>query len=259
MNDLDRDSIDLYLVNTAGFENDLREPEGSVLVLVDESYSPYVAAAAIVIESSEARQLNADVEALYTTWRRTFYLDGLPSFEEFRRRGFHASSDPREVRAAFVDFLADNLAFKTFIVYSDGSSMPELSEKKRLMMVLDRLLRDVLRTYHGRPRVTILFESAQELNTYFKRVAIRASAAGRRHGPEVVIEFGTKREPNLLALPDYVLHVFNQWRILQGDQPALMDPMNFESRFFRSIEGSLSVARSIDGSPVIRRGFHIER
>jgi hypothetical protein len=247
-------------VNTIGFDDsDLDDPEGSVLVLVDESYSPFVAAAAIVIESSEARRLNADIEALYTTWRRTFYLDGLPSFEEFRRRGFHASSDPREVKSAFVDFLADNLAFKTFIVYSDGSSMPELSEKQRLMMVLDRLLRDVLRTYHGRPKVRILFESAQELNEYFRRVATRAATATRRHGPEVVVMFGMKREPSLLALPDYVLHVFNQWRIRQGDDPPVLDPLNFQSRFFRSIEGSLSVARSIDGARVIRRGFDIER
>jgi len=247
-------------VNTAGFDDsELHDPERSVLVLVDESYSPFVAAAAIVIESSEARQLNADVEALYTTWRRTFYLDGLPSFEEFRRRGFHASTDPREVRAAFVDFLADNLAFKTFIVYSDGSSTPKLSEKKRLMMVLDRLLRDVLRAYNGRPKVTILFESAQELNEYFKRVALRAAAKTRRHGPEVLVEFGSKREPSLLALPDYVLYVFNQWRMRQGDQTPVLDPLNFESRFFRAIEGSLSVARSVDGARVIRRGFNTER
>lgn len=246
-------------MNTTGLDvSDLHDPEGSVLVLVDESYSPFVAAAAIAIESSEARRLDSDVEALYTTWRRNFYLEGLPSFKEFQRRGFHASSDPREVRSAFVDFLADNLSFKTFIVYSDGSSMPNLSEKQRLMMVVDRLLRDVLRTYRGRPKVTILFESAEELNEYFRRVATRAAAVTRRHGPEIVVMFGAKREPSLLALPDYVLHVFNQWRIRQADEPPVIDPLNFESRFFRTIEGSLSVARSIDGSSVIRRGLNIE-
>lgn len=234
------------------------DPDGSVLVLVDESYSPFVAAAAVVIESGSARQLNAEIDELHARWRRTFYLDGLPSFEEFRRRGFHASSDPREVKSAFIDFLADSLAFKTFIVYSDGSSMPELSEKQRLMMVLDRLLRDVLRTYRGRPKVRILFESAQELDKYFERVARRAATATRRHAPEVVVMFGSKRAPSLLALPDYVLHVFNQWRKRQGDAPPVLDPMNFESRFFRSIEGSLSVARSIDGSRVIWRGFDEE-
>ena len=247
-------------MSTARFDDgDLDDSEGSVLVLVDESYSPFVAAAAIVVESSEARRINDDIEELYRTWRQTFYLDGLPSFDEFRRLGFHASSDPPEVKSAFVDFLADNLAFKTFIVYSDGSSMPDLSEKQRLMMVLDRLLRDVLRTYHGRPKVKIIFESARELDEYFRRVAIRASRATRRHGPEVVVSFGMKREPSLLALPDYVLHVFNQWRKRQADEPPVLDPLNFESRFFRSVEGSLSVARSIDGPSVIRRGSGIER
>jgi len=246
-------------VNSTDFyDGDLDDPEGSVLVLVDESYNPFVAAAAVVIESSEARRMNADIEALYTSWRRTFYLEGLPSFEEFRKRGFHATSDPREVQSAFIDFLADNLAFKTFIVYSDGSSTPELTEKQRLMMVLDRLLRDVLRTYRGRSKVRILFESAQDLNEFYRRVATRAAAATRRHSPQVVVDFGVKREPNLLALPDYVLHVFNKWRKRQVGEPPVLDPMNFESRFFRSSEGSLSVARSIDGSPVIRRGFGIE-
>jgi hypothetical protein len=240
---------------TADFRTDKRgpgEPEGSVLVFIDESYEPFVAAAAVVVESTEADRLDTDISAVFEKMRGWFYLDGLPSFEEFRRTGFHSTSNPIEVRTAFVAFLAEVLSFKSLIVYSDGTSRPDLSKKQRLMIVYDNLVRDVLRAYRSRPRILFHFESAQSMDLYVEKVVRRAGRAEHIRS-DVRVKFGTKRHPDLLATPDYVLHIFNRWRVTQGADSLILDPLSHESRSFRAILGSLSSARSLEGAAVVRR------
>lgn len=228
------------------------DPEGSVLVFVDESYDPLVAAAAVVVESTEADRLDTDISEAFEKMRGWFYLEGLPSFEEFRRTGFHSTSNPIEVRTAFVAFLAEVLSFKSLIVYSDGTSRPDLSKKQRLMIVYDNLVRDVLRAYRSRPRIIFHFESAQSMDRYVEKVVRRAAQVERTRS-DVQVRFGTKRNPDLLATPDYVLHIFNRWRVTQGADSLVLDPLSHESRSFRAILGSLSAARSLEGTAVVRR------
>jgi hypothetical protein len=97
------------------------QPDGSVVVFLDESYAPFVAAGAVVVESTDVLKLDSGVTATYDKLKNWYYLGDMPSFEEFRERGFHATNDPFEVRAAFVAFLSEALNFKSLIVYSSGS------------------------------------------------------------------------------------------------------------------------------------------
>lgn len=229
------------------------DPAGSVHVFLDESYEPYVAAAAVVVESTELLRLDGDIRAAYDKMSTWYRLDGLASFDEFRRDGFHATSDPYEVQVSFVALLAEVLSFKSLIVYSDGSTRPDLSEKKRLMVVFDNLVRDVLRAYANRPRIVLHFESAQDMDRYVEKVVLRAVKLQGRRSPDVAVRFGSKRDPDLLAIPDYVLHIFNKWRSDQPQANTVLDPRNHLSRSFKAVLGSVSMARSLEDASVIRR------
>lgn len=223
-----------------------------MFVFLDESFDPFVAAAAVVLESSDVRRMDSDISAAYERVQSWYHLGGMPSFEEFRHRGFHATSDPIEVRVAFVAFLAEALNFKSMIVYSDRTFRTEVSDKQRLVIVFDQLIRDVLGAYRSRPKITFYFESAQTMDKYLERLAARAVQSLGRKAPEIEVRFGTKRQPDLLAVPDYVLHIFNQWLSTQGDELSL-EPRDHQSRSFKAILGSVSMARSLDNDRVVRR------
>lgn len=229
------------------------ESDGSVFVFLDESFAPFVAAGAVVVESSDVRRLDSDIEATYNRVKGWYHLAGMPSFDEFRQRGFHAASDPLEVRLAFVAFLAEALNFKSMIVYSDRSRRADLSDKKRLMIVIDQLVRDLLSAYRTRPKITFYFESAQAMDPYIERLVARVVRSLNRKVPDVEVRFGTKMQPHLLAVPDYALHVFNRWISSQEDGEMNLKAEDHESRSFKAILGSISMARSLDDGRVIRR------
>lgn len=231
------------------------QPDGSVFVFLDESYEPFVAAGAVVVETADYLRINPAISELFNEAQGWYYLGGLPSFDEFLRRGFHATSDPPEVRTAFVAFLAEAFCFKTMIVYSDRSWRPDLSDKKRLMIVIEQLSRDVLRAYRGRPKVIFLFESAQGLDSYVERVVRSVAKKLGRRAPRVEVYFGAKRQPDILAVPDYVVHIFNRWMQSQHGEVPLLQPTEHQSRALKAILGSISMARSLDDGRVIRRSL----
>ena len=207
------------------------------------------------MESSDVRRMDEDIAATYDRLQSWYHMGGMPSFEEFRERGFHATNDPFEVRAAFVAFLAEALNFKSLIVYSDRSLRNDMSDKKRLMIIFDQLVRDVLGAYRSRPKVTFYFESAQSMDKYLERLVERVVRSSGRRTPEIEIRFGTKRQPHLLAVPDYVIHIFNQWLSAQNDNEKefSLRPEDHRSRSFKAILGSISMARSLDHDRVVRR------
>lgn len=229
------------------------EPDGTIFAFIDESYEPVVAAAAVAVESTDVARMNSDIASTFDRLQNWYQLDGLPSFDEFRKHGFHAASDPYEVRASFVAFLAEVLSFKSLIVYSDRSRRPDLSKKRHLAIIFDQLVRDLIRTYRGRPKIVLYFESAQAMDPYVERLVSLAVGASRRNRPDVVVKFGSKRDPDLLAVPDYVLHIFGQWLSTQQDRSLRLDPTVHTSRSFRAILGSVSACRSIDDGHVVRR------
>lgn len=231
------------------------EQDGSVFAFLDESFKPFVSAAAVVVEAGDVHRLDADVTAAFEQMSGWHALRGLRSFEEFRKKGFHATNNPPEVQTAFANYLAEVTTFKSLIVYSDRTVLKDLSDKKRLMVVYDRLVRDLVRAYQRRPKVVLCFESAQELDRYVERVVIRAVDSLGRATPEVDIRFCAKRDPDLLALPDFVLYVFGKFFETADPSTLAVDPAKREARAFRTILGSVSMARSLDDGTVIRRGF----
>ncbi|GAA3531989.1 hypothetical protein [Nocardioides daeguensis] len=230
-----------------------REPDGTVFIFLDESYSPFVAFAGVVVEESDAQRLESGIDKNFRRMRAWHQLSGLDSFDDFRKRGFHASANPPEVRFAFVAYLAEVLNFKSMIVYSDRSERPDLSDKKRSIIVLDRLARDILRKYRDRPKLVFYFESAQAMDPFVERVVRRAARAVGKRRQVVDVRFGTKRNPDLLAIPDYVLHIFGKWRVSADELPLSLDVYDNRVRSLATIAGSISMAKLLDRHEVIRR------
>lgn len=234
-------------------------PRGSVCVFIDESYDPQVAAAAVSIEPSQIDDLEGQIGSLYESLAGDFQLSGLGSYEEFVESGFHATGDTLEVKMSFIRLLAHSMSFKTSIVFSDGTFRPELSKKKRLMFVFDRLMRDVFRQYKRRPRVHLVFESAGVMDQYVERVLERTRRRLRGSCPPTTWEFRSKADPFLLAVPDYVLHIFNRWYSgLPEAHPIRVDKSSANARNFAAVLGAVSEARSIEGNYVIRRNEGLE-
>lgn len=242
-------------LGVSNFQPPSDEPEGTVFVFLDESFEPFVAAAAVVIESNEVDRLDSDISDAYQRMQHWYHLDGLPSFADFREHGFHATSNPPEVQVAFVALLAEVLSFKSLIIYSDRSANPEATDKRHLMIIFDQLVRDVLRMYRSRPKIIFYFESAQAIDQYVSKVVSRALSSFKRNRPEVEVRFGTKRDPDLLAVPDYVLLTFNRLATQMAEGSLDLDPRQHAARSFRAILGSVSMIRSLDEALVVDRSL----
>lgn len=224
-----------------------------VSVFLDESFEPYVAAAAVVLEASDVQPLELQLQETFERVRRRHYMAGLPSFEEFRQRGFHASNDPLEVRNEFIGFLAEQTTFKSMIAYSDGSSGVELSKKRRLILVFDQLVRDVMRAYRSRSSITFCFESSGSIDKYVERVVELAAHSLGPKRPIVEVRFARKGQPLTLSIPDYVLHIFNSWLHEQVGETPTVSPAQHQSRSLKAVLGSISAARSLEYEQVMRR------
>jgi hypothetical protein len=229
------------------------EPKGAVFAFLDESYEPRVAVAAVVVESDDVSRLDAGISAEFERMRGWYHLEGLASFDEFLEEGFHAASNPYEVNVTFVAFLSEVLNFKSMIAYSDRAAHQDSSPRRLLMIVLDQLLRDLFLRYRSRPKIVLYFESAGSIDRYITLLVNRTVASFERFKPTVEVRFGSKRQPDLLAVADYVLHVFGRWLSKHVDGAPVLDPSNHESRSLRAILGSVSMARSIDDGQVLRR------
>jgi hypothetical protein len=113
----------------------------------------------------------------------------------------------------------------------------------------------VISAYRARPKIVLYFESAQGMDRYVERLVSRVLSGLEWRTPAVEVRFGTKRQPDLLAVPDYVLHIFNQWLSTQEGRELSLQPEDHRSRSFKAILGSISAARSLDDDRVVRRSL----
>lgn len=229
------------------------QADGSVFVFVDETYSPRVAVGAVVVESNHVQRLDSDIAGLLAKLRSQHHLVGTSSYRNFVKHGFHASGDPLEVGVAFVAFLSETTDFKSMIVFSDGTLANRMTSNRILAVAAYVLVNDVIRAYRSRPRIIFCFESNAVMDKYLERIVERAAHNLKKRRPVVEVYFGSKQQPHLLAIPDYVLHIFNRWFDKQEGPTVSMDPTTSESRRFKAVLGSISMARGLESNRVIRR------
>lgn len=224
-------------------------PPRRITVLFDESMSPFLMVAATVFESTYAHT-EQRIEALYEDMVRAYYLDDLKSYERHKKKAFHASEDPVEVRAFFINLLAGLGPLRIFIQYTDHRRRPDLGPLESVAVLYRELIKTVLQGVRSADEVTLIFETHQDLDSRFEAI-VRSALRSVRVRSRISVSVGQKRRPYALAVSDYAMQIFSHWQ--QAGQPD--DPKQYTYREWRAIRGSISMVRSLEEGTIVRRGL----
>lgn len=228
-------------------------PPRRVTVLFDESMSPLLMVAACVFESSYAHA-ERRIEALYEDMVRAYYLDDLRSYERHKKKAFHASEDPVEVRAFFVNLLSGLGPLRIFMQCTDHRRRPDLGPVETIAVLYRELIRTVLQSVKSADEVDLVFETHQLLDSRFEAI-VTSAARSLRGRCRITITVGQKRKPYALAVSDYAMQIFARWH--QAGMPE--DPRQHTYREWRAIRGSISMVRSLEEGTIVRRGLAASR
>lgn len=220
-----------------------------VTVLFDESTAPFISVGATVFESSYP-EAERRIEALYDKMVKAFYLDDLRSYERHKKKAFHASEDPDEVRTFFIDLLSGLGPLRVFILLTNGNRRPDLGPLATVAVLYRELVRTVLESVRSADDVVLIFETHQELDDRFEAI-VRAAARPVHGRYRLSVAVGKKRQPHALAVTDYAMQIFSRWH--QAGQPV--DPRERSYREWRAIRGSISMVRSLEDGILVRRGL----
>src|SRR5262245_13494331 len=102
---------------------------------------PLIVGAAEV--GDDAAEVERRIRDLHRQLSARASLSGLPSFEEFRRNGFHGSADPVEISGPFLEML-QTISFRAYMVTSNRTSFAGKAEAEMLETMYETLLCDLL-------------------------------------------------------------------------------------------------------------------
>lgn len=224
-------------------------PVRRVIVLFDESTSPLLMVAATVIEASYP-EAEERIEALYDQMVEAYYLDDLRSYERHKKKAFHASEDPPEVRTFFVNLLSGLGPLRIFIQFTNGQRRPDLGPIETISVLYRELVRTVLQSVKSADEVDLVFETHQDLDRRFESI-VKSAAHPVRGRFRLSVRIGQKRKPHALAVSDYAMQIFTRW-LLAGYPTS---PREQTYREWRAIRGSISMVRSLEVGTVVRRGL----
>jgi hypothetical protein len=206
----------------------------------------------------EFAQLEERVLDAYEEFAARRDLRGMASFEHFRRVGFHAAEDPREIQQAFIDEIGRWLGFKTFVVTTDRSRFAGRDETERLLVLYRILLRDVLLRFRHYGRVNLLVEENEQLRRHLRSLTeqlpgVVRQKAPRAPVPEITATMVSKRNPHLLSVLDYVMAACVRW--MKDGQPR--DPQRWTFRQFLAVQPSISMLYSLEHGLISNRRHRI--
>lgn len=166
-------------------------------------------------------------------------LSGLSSFENFRKHGFHASTDPPDVSVPFFDFMK-SIYFRAFMVTTDGTySEAGETEKEKVSFMYEFLLCDLLIRHRDQPELKCYIEQSEGMVRLVEGFASGArrraheKKLGRRVKlPNLDLIVASKMEAMSMAIIDYVMLSTSRW-IRSGFS---ISPRERGFREFREIE-----------------------
>jgi len=210
-----------------------------------------------VVADLEASEIEARIQDLYRDLSVSRSWAGLPSFEEFRATGFHASSDPWEVSGPFLALIQEGGGFKAYMLMTDRTNVPTLSENERIAMMYEVLLGDLLIRYHRSSEIVCYIEQndglrglAQTLPAAAKR---RALARLDREAPlpKTTVSMVRKTEVMSMAIVDYIMHAVSGWIRSAYQQ----EPKDRKYRAFREVEPLVSLLYSLERGRLVSRSM----
>ena len=112
--------------------------------------------------SKSFQLLEEQVQRAFEDFAARRDLRGMESFEHFRKVGFHAAEDPREIQQAFFDEISRWMGFKIFLITTDRSRLGGQSDTDQLLDLYGRLLTDVILRFRHHERVELLIEDNEQ-------------------------------------------------------------------------------------------------
>jgi hypothetical protein len=202
----------------------------------------------------DAGEIEENIRALYKRLSAMNSLDGLPSFEEFRKHGFHSKNDPLEVSTPFLDLMRTTF-FSAYMVVTDRTGVPGKTEAEKIEYMYVKLLSDLLIKHRKETELFVYIEQSADMRSIIQRLAGKATkqanaTLGKTASlPKVNIEMAPKMDYMSMAIIDYAMSAVARW--LRKDRTT--DPRDREYRAFREIEPSVSVIYSFEHGRISSR------
>ncbi|MEU5943122.1 hypothetical protein ABZ807_29060 [Micromonospora sp. NPDC047548] len=207
---------------------------------------PLIVGAVEIHEDPE--EIERRIQELFRRLSARRSLDGLPSFEDFRKHGFHASSDPIEISVPFLELMQD-LAFRAYIVVTDRTN-PKAggTELEKLEFMYQHLLGDILIRHRERSELLCYIEQNDSLGRLVSKLpesAVRRAyeKLGRpARLPRLDVVMATKTQAMSMAIIDYIMMAASRW-VRKGHST---DPADRIYRGFREVEPFISTLYSLE-------------
>jgi hypothetical protein len=179
---------------------------------------------------------------------------GHPGYEEFRKNGFHSSTDPLDVSGPFLE-LVQTFYFRAYMFVTDRTSVPGHTEAAQIEFMYVKLLSDLLIRHRDRAELLCTIEQSDGMGSIIRRLP--DSAIKRAHEtlgearrlPRLKIVIAAKADCMPIAIIDYVMSAVNRW-ITAG---CTRDPKDYPYRAFREIEPFVSVLYSFEHGRISSR------
>lgn len=194
------------------------------------------------------------VRDLYTRLCAKSSFVGHPGFDEFRKNGFHSSTDPLEVSGPFLELMRV-LFFRAYMVVTDRTSVPGKTEAERIEFMYVKLLSDLLIRHRIEPELLCRIEQSEGMRSIIRRLP--GSASRRAYEtlgkvvplPRLEIVMVAKADCMSTAIVDYVMSAVTRW--LQAGCPT--NPKEWPYRAFREIEPFVSLLYSFERGRISSR------
>lgn len=181
-------------------------------------------------------------------------LIGHPKFEDFRKHGFHSSSDPQDVSGPFLE-LVRTFFYRTYMLVTDRTGVPGKTEADRVEFMYVKLLSDLSIRYRGEAAIYCFVEQSTGMGSIVERLP-RATAdqtsrtlSKRATMPQLVIAQAAKGDYMSMAIVDYVMAATSRW--MRADFST--QPSQWPYRAFRDFEASMSVLYSFEKGRISSR------
>ncbi|SRR6266536_474727 len=202
----------------------------------------------------DADDVEKQVQDLYKRLCAKSSFVGHPDFENFRKNGFHSSTDPLDVSGPFRE-LIQMLFFRAYMVVTDRTGVPGNTEVERIEFMYVKLLSDLLIRHRDKPELLCNIERSDGMGSIIRRLP--HSATKRAYEtlgatgplPQLKIVMVAKTDYMSMAIIDYVMSAVTRW--LQAD--CTTSPEDWPYRAFREIEPFVSMLYSFEHGRISSR------
>ncbi|WP_158712578.1 MULTISPECIES: hypothetical protein [Streptomyces] len=202
----------------------------------------------------DADDIEGKIRDLHKRLSAKSSLAGLPSFEEFRKNGFHSSTDPLEVSGPFLELMR-TIFFRSYMVVTDRTGVPSDTESGAIESMYVKLLSDLLIRHRRESELLCYIEQSEGMAAIIRRLPGNvARQAYKTIGkatplPQLKITMVAKSDYMSTAIIDYVMAAVSRW--LQAG--CTTKPKDWAYRAFREIEPSISMLYSFEHGRISSR------